>query len=245
MEKLLLFLKKNYWYAIAVIFLLFFAGNCANDAYQRSEGTRTQLKKDVKILKDSISVLEKSRIAEKDSIAKENVKREKKIRSLEDRSLKSEKRVVALQAQNKVNKERIAKLDYIESAQEINTIYQTNDAVATDTSVDLHGDLPNRILQTVADANNCQEVVAEKDSQIADKKATIVEKDAQIADGATLLNSAEKTIKAKDDLQQKTEEQLKATEKSLRAKKTSGTVKTVMIGVAAVVGAVVGHSLSK
>lgn len=238
MTKLKDFVKKNYLYIIAILALLLFSGNCANNYYQRNEGERTELKKQISELKNQLAVEKQDRKVEKDSIQKDSELKDKKIKAFTKKAAESENKVKSLLAKNTVNKKRITSLNYIEAAKEINKTYGTKDAVASENSVNLQNDLPNRVLETIADANTCQDVITEKDSQIQDKNNIIVEKDGQIKNGIILLNSAEKEIKNSEVLQAKTDELVIKTEKSLKAQKVKGTVKTLLI-----VGAFIGGVL--
>ncbi len=180
--------------AIIIIILFLSVKSYVNKHQLILQGENKVLKEQVQTLKDGVEISEQNRRREKDSITKVFDKKQKEIEDLSKKVLQSEKKIAYLTNKNIKNKERIAKLTHKESAKEFNDIYNTNNAKATYTGVELQKDLPNLVLETISDANYCQEVVAEKDNQIEAKNEQLKLKDEQIEEQSILLNSAEKEI---------------------------------------------------
>ena len=134
-------------------------------------------------------------------------------------------------------------MDLVQVAQEINEIYQTNEATATDTSVDLRGNLSSRVLQTVYDADECQDIMADKDAIIAQSQVKIGVAEKENRNLSVMLTSAEEQIGKEKGLRELGEENTKNLEKQLRKVKTNSTLKTVFIVVSAGAGFYLGTQI--
>ena len=184
---------------VAVLVVWLYTYNCSGqiDDSERLE----QLEKI-----DSLAFL---RQKEKDSLNKE-------IDSLKQTVLKSEQTITSLETeiekrkqQAKKDKERIKNLNLIEVANELNTIYNTTDAIASDVSVNLNGSLPNRVLETIYEADECQDVLVLKDSVIFEKDIIIGAKDGEIKNLSLMFFSAEKEIEEREKYQKIAEDNIK------------------------------------
>ena len=128
-------------------------------------------------------------------------------------------------------------------AQEIDSIYKVNQATATETSVNLEGDLSKRVLQTVYEAEECQDVVTDKDSIIEEQKTIIVNYEKEVVNVGAMLDSAEKQIKQQKELQELVDKNINNLEKQNKKLRTKSTVGKVLTGIGIVVGIILGAQL--
>lgn len=232
---------KQYWKQIsmALVFIALLTVNtCSHNAQIKAEGEKIQLKKELKEIKTQIADAEKATKALVDSLSTEDDKKDKRIIELK----KSNKDLLASQISRekelKKEKEKIAKYSYTQSAQVLNTRYKTDAVKATETSVNLGEDIPNRVLSDLAEKEVC-----EKDS--ADKDKTIENKDEQIKlEQEKTLNANLRTASVqvekellKDGLQT-AEEINKKSEKQIKSLKTKNFINKIFV-----IGAFVGGML--
>ena len=161
-----------------------------NTQINQIRGENKILKEQVKIAQDGVRTAKEERLRLKDSIRFENAKKEQKIKELSNKIASSEGKVRHLQANNAKTKKEIKNLNLVGVARELNNTYGGNNATAKEKSVDVAGNLPYQILETVADANTCADVVKEKDAQLNAKDSMLVVKDSQLKDSSTLLFSS-------------------------------------------------------
>ena len=184
---------------------------------------------------DSLEFLRKK---QKDSLERENLALRKIVEDSEKEIATLEKNIAKRKEQSKKDKERIKNLNNIEVAQELNTIYSTDNALATDISVDLRGDLPNRVLETIYEADACQDILTLKDSVILEQDVVIEAKDGEIENLSLMFFAAEKTINEQKTYQKIAEDNIKSLQKESRRK-------NYFIGAAAILGMALGTQLTK
>ena len=228
---------------IIVVISLLVWQNHNNNKYQQLKGEYDVLKEQYEAKKDGAAVAETNRVKEKDSLIGEN-------KILEDFKEKSnvkiaslEKKIKDREAQGTKNKEKIKNLSLIQVAQEIDNIYKVNQATATKTSVNLEGDLSKRVLQTVYEAEECQDVVADKDSIIVEQKTIIVNSEKEVVNVGAMLDSAEKQIKQQKELQELVDKNINNLEKQNKKLRTKSTVGKVLTGIGIIVGIILGAQL--
>jgi flagellar motility protein MotE (MotC chaperone) len=163
-------------------------------------------------------------------------KSDAKIASLEDK-------IKDREAQGVKDKEKIKNLSLVQRAQELNKIYKTNQATATNTSVDLQGDLSQRVLETIYEADECQDIVADKDSIITEQKGIIKNSEKEAANFETMLNSAEKQIKQQKELQESADKNIDNLEKQNKKLRTKSTLNKIFTGIGIGVGVFIGTQL--
>lgn len=188
--------------AIVLVVLFFVARSCENNKYNQQKGENKILEKEVQKAKDGLVIAEQARKKQKDSISTENIRKEQKIKELEEELKNSENKVSDLNKSAQKIREKIKNMSYIKVADSLNVIYKTKNAVADDNGVDLKGDLPNKVLSSVVDANIYYYLSVEKDSQLKSKNDILQVKDQQLIDKSLLLVSAEKSLEESKQLNQ-------------------------------------------
>ncbi len=240
-------INKYKWYAVGIISLLIFfsAQNCARKQMDELHGKNIILKEQVKKLQDGTATLEQLRLKQKDSIKVENAKRQKQQKDLEQKAIASAERVKQLEKENGKTKEKIKSLSLVSVAKELNETYGGNNAVATSNSVDVKGSMPYQILETIADANTCNEIVKEKDVQISVKDSlnSSLKEDKNAI--SISLFSAEKSIKSYQDLNQAQTDLNNSLQKENKKIRLRNTLNKILLPVAVGLGAYGGYKLAK
>lgn len=232
---------KQYWkqISVALVFIaLLTVSTCSHNSQMKAEGEKIQLKKELSEIKIQIADAEKATKALVDSLSAEDDKKDRRIAELSKSNKDLLARQIAREKYLRKEKEKIAKYSYAQSAQVFRAEYKTQAVVATETSVNLGEDVPNRVLADLAEKEVC-----EKDS--ADKDATIVNKDEQIKlEQEKTLNANLKTASVqveKESLKeglQTAEEINKKSEKQIKSLKTKNFVNKIFV-----IGAFVGGIL--
>lgn len=237
-------INKFKWWIIAgiAVFILFSAKSCINNQIR---GENEILKEQVKTAQDRVKVANNERLRIKDSLKKEDVKKEQKIKELSNKVALSESKIKSLQFANQKAKEGIKNLSIIEVAKELNQTYGGNNAIAKEKSVDISGNLPYLILETISDANTCANVVKEKDVQLVAKDSMLYFKDGLIASSEFSLFLAEKTIKKHEILDKVQITLNKNLEKENKKLKTKSFLNKILIPAGVILGAFVGYSVAK
>lgn len=235
---------KNWIILGIIILILFLFRDCNSTQYNQIRGENTILKEQIVQAKDGLRLSKQERLRLKDSIRAENVKKEQKIKELLQIVVASNDKIAFLQRQTSKAKEIAKNKSYQAVADTLNVIYGGKNATATVNSVDARGDLPNRILETIIDANECSEIVKEKDVQLQAKDSVIVVKDSQIKDSSVLLFSAEKEIKKHEDLDKIQTDFSKNLEKENKKLRTKSWLNKILIPASTVLGAFIGYSVS-
>ncbi len=237
---------KNYLLIGVVILSVFFAAkSCNASKVDQLNGENKVLKKQVEVMKDGARVEETNRLKQKDSIRLENIKKEAKIKALAEIATKSENKVRELQASNTEKKKVIKNLSLAGVAQELNTVYNRQEATATSNSVDIKGSMPYLILETVADANTASQIIKEKDVQIGAKDSVITVKNDQMKGLSLNLFSAEKSLDSYKELSQLQTDLNKNLEKENSKLRTKNWFEKALIPVAAVAGFWIGAKTIK
>ena len=228
---------------IMVLVLLFVWQNYNNNIYQQLKGEYDVLKEQYEAKKDGVVIAETNRVRERDSLVGEN-------KILEDLKEKSKAKIASLEKkikdrenQGTKSREKIKNYSLVQVAQEIDNIYKVNQATATETSVNLEGDLSKRVLQTVYEAEECQDVVTDKDSIIEEQKTIIVNSEKEVVNVGAMLDSAEKQIKQQKELQELVDKNINNLEKQNKKLRTKSTVGKVLTGIGIVVGIILGAQL--
>ena len=228
---------------IMVLVLLFVWQNHNNNIYQQLKGEYDVLKEQYETKKDGVVIAETNRVRERDSLVGEN-------KILEDLKEKSNAKIASLEKkikdrenQGTKSREKIKNYSLVQVAQEIDSIYKVNQATATETSVNLEGDLSKRVLQTVYEAEECQDVVTDKDSIIEEQKTIIVNYEKEVVNVGAMLDSAEKQIKQQKELQELVDKNINNLEKQNKKLRTKSTVGKVLTGIGIIVGIILGANL--
>ena len=228
---------------IMVLVLLFVWQNYNNNIYQQLKGEYNVLKEQYETKKDGVEVAETNRVRERDSLVREN-------KILEDLKEKSNAKIASLEKkikdrenQGTKSREKIKNYSLVQVAQEIDNIYKVNQATATETSVNLEGDLSKRVLQTVYEAKECQDVVTDKDSIIEEQKTIIVNSEKEVVNVGAMLDSAEKQIKQQKELQELVDKNINNLEKQNKKLRTKSTVGKILTGVGIIGGIILGVQL--
>jgi len=181
---------------LIVICSIIFASikSCVNRQVDELRGKNEQLEEQVKKAQDGTKVLEENRVKLKDSIKAENVKKELELKKLMSKVSASEGNIKYLEKQATANKDKIKNMDLQEVAKTLNETYNSKDATALSSSIDIKNSMPYKILETVVDANTAQEIIKEKDVQLVSKDSIINIKDTQLKDSSTLLISTENSL---------------------------------------------------
>ena len=226
-----------------VLVLLFVWQNYNNNKYQQLKGEYDVLKEQYETKKDGVVIAETNRVRERDSLVGEN-------KILEDLKEKSNAKIASLEKkikdrenQGTKSREKIKNYSLVQVAQEIDNIYKVNQATATETSVNLEGDLSKRVLQTVYEAEECQDVVTDKDSIIEEQKTIIVNSEKEVVNVGAMLDSAEKQIKQQKELQELVDKNINNLEKQNKKLRTKSTVGKVLTGIGIIVGIILGANL--
>ena len=228
---------------VIVAILLLIWQNHNSNKYQQLKGEYDVLKEQYETEKDGVVIAETNRVRERDSLVGEN-------KILEDLKEKSNAKIASLEKkikdrenQGTKSREKIKNYSLVQVAQEIDNIYKVNQATATETSVNLEGDLSKRVLQTVYEAEECQDVVTDKDSIIEEQKTIIVNYEKEVVNVGAMLDSAEKQIKQQKELQELVDKNINNLEKQNKKLRTKSTVGKVLTGIVIIVGIILGANL--
>ena len=228
---------------VIVAILLLVWQNYNNNKYQQLKGEYDVLKEQYETKKDGVVIAETNRVRERDSLVGEN-------KILEDLKEKSNAKIASLEKkikdrenQGTKSREKIKNYSLFQVAQEIDSIYKVNQATATETSVNLEGDLSKRVLQTVYEAEECQDVVTDKDSIIEEQKTIIVNSEKEVVNVGAMLDSAEKQIKQQKELQELVDKNINNLEKQNKKLRTKSTVGKILTGVGIIGGIILGVQL--
>ena len=228
---------------VIVAILLLVWQNYNNNKYQQLKGEYDVLKEQYETKKDGVVIAETNRVRERDSLVGEN-------KILEDLKEKSNAKIASLEKkikdrenQGTKSREKIKNYSLVQVAQEIDNIYKVNQATATETSVNLEGDLSKRVLQTVYEAEECQDVVTDKDSIIEEQKTIIVNYEKEVVNVGAMLDSAEKQIIEERDLRGLGDKNINNLEKQNKKLRTKSTVGKVLTGIVIIVGIILGANL--
>ena len=228
---------------VIIAILLFVWQNHNSNKYQQLKGEYDVLKEQYETKKDGVVIAETNRVRERDSLVGEN-------KILEDLKEKSNAKIASLEKkikdrenQGTKSREKIKNYSLVQVAQEIDSIYKVNQATATETSVNLEGDLSKRVLQTVYEAEECQDVVTDKDSIIEEQKTIIVNSEKEVVNVGAMLDSAEKQIKQQKELQELVDKNINNLEKQNKKLRTKSTVGKVLTGIGIIVGIILGANL--
>jgi len=226
--------NKYKWSALIIVLVLIFFGvkSCVNNQQKFQAGKNEVLKEQVKKLQDGVKVFELDRLRVRDSIRQENEKKEKLINEFQKKAKDSEKKVLALQESNKKQKEVIRNKNLVEVAEALNENYNSKDAVATSNSVDVKPPMTYQILETIADANTAQDIIKEKDLQLASKDSVVNLKDEQLRDKDISLKTTEKSLEASTKLNNAQSDLNKGLEKENKKLKTKSVFDKILIPVA-------------
>lgn len=228
---------------VIVAILLLVWQNYNNNKYQQLKGEYNVLKEQYEAKKDGVAVAETNRLKEKDSLIGEN-------KILEDLKDKSNAKIASLEnkikdreTQGAKSKEKIKNYSLVQVAKEIDSIYQVKQATVVDNSVNLEGDLSKRVLQTIYEAEECQDVVADKDNIIVEQKTIIVNSEKMIDNFEVVVDSAEKQIKQQKELQELADKNINNLEKQNKKLRTKSAVGKILTGIGIIVGIILGANL--
>ena len=236
---------KRIGIAIGIIILILLFLKCENNKYQQLKGEYGVLKEQYKTKKNEVVKIETERLKEKDSLNKENIILQNSQKESEQRIAELESRIKDDEAKGKKDSERIKNLSYSETAKEYNTIYQTNQAIATNNSVDLKGDLPVRVLTTVYEAVNCIQVSKKKDSVIVEQRSVITNSEKEKTNLNLQVISAEQEIEARKGLGELADKQIDNLEGQNKKLRNKNFGNKVLIAVGIIGGFLLGNSIAK
>ena len=228
---------------IIVVISLLVWQNYNNNKYQQLKGEYDVLKEQYEAKKDGVAVAETNRVREKDSLIGEN-------KILEDFKEKSnakiaslEKKIKGRENQGTKSREKIKNYSLVQVAKEIDSIYQVKQTTVVDNFVNLEGDLSKRVLQTVYEANECQDIVADKDNIIVEQKTIIANSEKIIDNFEVVADSAEKQIKQQKELQELSDKNINNLEKQNKKLRTKSTVGKILTGMGIIGGIILGSQL--
>ena len=228
---------------ILVVALILVLQQCNNNKYQQLKGEYSVLKEWYSTKKDEVLKSEEKRLKEKDSL----IKRNQILKSLKDKSNKTviilEEKIRDRKAQSKKELEKVKNLSLIQVAQKIDSVYNTNQAVATNTSVNLSGNLPNKVLSTLYENNDCKKTIVDKDNIILEQRKTISYSNEQIENTSFSLMSAEFQIREQEKLQEIGEKNIKNLEKQNKKLRTKSTLSKILIPIVFIGGGYLGTQI--
>lgn len=195
-------INKYKWPALGIVLVLIFFGvkSCVSNQQKFQAGKNDALKDQVEKLKDGVKTIDKTLQILRDSIKAEDIRKQNQINEFQQKAKDSEKKVIALQESNKKQKELIRNKNLVEVAEALNENYGSKDAVATPNSVDVKPPMTYQILETIADANTAQDIIKEKDVQLAYKDSVVNLKDEQLRDKDISLKVTEKSLDSYKEL---------------------------------------------
>jgi len=217
--------------AVVAFALLLTLVTCQRNNLTKLQKNQIVLEEKIKTAEDGLKIFEESRLREKDSLLALNEKAEKEKDSLEREVEKSKDRVKQLQKSRKKVKEQIKNKTLVQVADTLKVIYKTKDVVATDISVNLLGNIPNKVLSDVVEKDSLEKEVAEKDKQLEDKDNIISELEDINFNQTTMLISAEEQIKKEKENSDLKEQLNKNLNKQLKKPKLGNLLIGVGIGV--------------
>ena len=234
--------KKIIAGVVLAILLILVLQQCNNN-YQQLKGEYSVLKEQYSTKKDEALKSEEKRLKEKDSL----IKRNQILKDLKDKSTKTvialEQKVKDRELQNKKELEKVKNLSLTQVAQKIDSVYNTNQAVATNTSVNLSGSLPNKVLSTIYEANSFKDVVVDKDSIILEQRGIIKFSNDENKNLSILAFSAENQIKKQNELQEIGEKNIKNLEKQNKKLRIKSTLTKILIPIGFVGGVYLGTQI--
>ncbi len=213
---------KICFFILIGLFIILSVQKCSNKELE-------VLKKQYLAQKEQVRIIESKRTKEKDSLIRENTKLAENTKYSENKVLQLEDKVKNLKQQTQLQKEKLKNLSYEALAEEFNNQFSTEDAQATINSVELKKDLPNRVLEAVYDANECQEIVSIKDQQLKEKDSQISNTKKKLNNSSIMLDSAEKEITERKKLQELGEENIKNLESQNKKLKTKNFINTYIL----------------
>ena len=235
--------KKIIVGVVLLTVLILVLQQCNNNKYQQLKGEYSVLKEQYSTKKDEVLKSEEKRLKEKDSLTKRN----QILKDLKDKSTKTvialEQKVKDKESQSKKELEKVKNLSLIQVAQKIDSVYNTSQAVATNTSVNLSGNLPNKVLSTIYEANDCKEIVVDKDSIILEQKGIIKFSNDENKNLYVLFFSAENQIKKQNELQEIGEKNIKNLEKQNKKLRTKSTLTKILVPIGFLGGVYLGTQI--
>ena len=235
--------KKVIAGVVLALILILVLQQCNNNKYQQLKGEYGVLKEQYSTKKDEVLKSEEKRLKEKDSL----IKRNKILKDLKEKSNKTviilEQKVKDRESQNKKELEKVKNLSLIQVAQKIDSVYNTKQAVATNTSVNLSGSLPNKVLYTIYENNDCKKTVLDKNNIILEQRKTINYSNEQIENTSFSLMLAEFQIREQEKLQEIGEKNIKNLEKQNKKLKTKSTLTKILIPIIFVAGGYLGTQI--
>lgn len=227
-------INKYRWPALGIVLVLIFFGvkSCVNNQQKFQAGKNDALKNQVEKLKDGVKTIDKTLQILRDSIKAEDIRKQNQINEFQQKAKDSEKKVLALQESNKKQKEVIRNKNLVEVAEALNENYNSKDAVAIANSVDVKPPMTYQILETIADANTAQDIIKEKDVQLASKDSVVNLKDEQLRDKDISLKATEKSLEASTKLNNVQSDLNKGLERENKKLKTKSVFDKILIPVA-------------
>lgn len=187
--------KKTFYIVITVfIVLLLIAGKCQSDSLAKLKGEQAVTESQLETANNKLANYESERQKTKDSINEENEKHQKTIDSLKNKNIESAKKVKDLNNKLKKDKEKIKNMSYKAIADTMNVIYKTDKVLATDISVNMGGDIPNKVVSDIAEKNSLTKTVSEKDKQLFNKDIEILKLTKISDNNEKLFQEAEKNL---------------------------------------------------
>lgn len=236
-------LIKNKYFWIAVSILILFSFYQCNDT-SRLQGQYDVLKRNYELSQQKVSEMNELRLEEKTRMIKENDSLLAKNEKLQRENTSLYKSISKLREKTKKEVNAVAKMSFKQKADKINTIYETNKASATDSSVVLSGEkLTTDIITDVVEKEACEEENKIKDEIISNKDQELQHTNQVLENTEIMLETAEKQITAEQELNKNANENIKNLEKQNRRVKRKSTVNTILIGVGAVGGYLIGKEL--
>jgi len=228
---------KKYWKEVlAVIVLILIVRGCVNNQEQVLKGESKQLKQQKELLQKQVDSLSLLRVKEKDSVF--NVFAAKKV---ENERLNSTNKKLLSQIES-IKKKRIefkTPTDLEGFAVYFNSRYKTDENKVVENKVGLGDYTARDVTSELESGDECWQVDSVKTVLISNKDIELKNKDVEIKGFSLLLNSAEKEIKERENLQNKTDELNKNLNQQLKKRKLNNTLTKILIPVSFVVGVLI------
>jgi len=231
-------LKKYYKEVIiaALIILLLLVHTCSNDRQHEAEGEITILTEQVEELTEQLALQEQDRRVIVDSLQKDNDRRLGIICALEDKNKQHEAKIKKLQEAKKKN------IDY--SNEEVvifleERYHSENSISLTEKGVEIRDSVPSRIVNELEILDIDEKIISEQSAWIEGQSEQITELNGIVVNKDVEISAAGRTIDMQKELQEKTDQIVKTQTKSITNLKVKGTVKTIAIVGAFILGVLI------
>jgi hypothetical protein len=233
--------RNLFWSVVIVvgILLLLSIRACTHSQQKQLEGQIKNLKEQVDVAKDGVTVAEEKRLKEKDSFTKI-------IEDLKSKNKRLDQSIVSLKGQIKQKKNFVPKTPKNTQglAKYFNERYDTNKTVATNTSVNLDLDTGVSVTYDLEEYDNCLAVDSLKTQVIEKQDAKINNLEKETVLQSSMLQSAEEEINKRKEYEALLEQLNHSQTKQIRKMKVKGVLNTIILPVLGAAGGfIIGKNL--